>query len=698
MQTKNTARPLAARCFLLHRSAVLHSVAVLLLQCVDYTERMRYFTMTLLCVLCITAGAFAPRASASVTPTLQLSATGTADQVQVSITGDPNQSVLLSYTKAGAGPTISALGTMNGTGSFTTTVSSATYGLTSGTLVTALIGGTAGLRSQTVPWPTVTTANALTLSQNAVVLSSGSSTELSTSGVGSTALYVSNNANPSIANVSISGSRVTITGNVAGSTVVTLCQVGVSANCPTVSVVVLQSGASPLTFSQSSVTVVQGQNLPVTVAGGNGAYTIRTNTNASVIQASVSGAVLTLSTGSASGSASITVCSTDGASCGVVVATAGEASSVAITFSSSAPVLAANGSVTVHIYGPSGVTLYVSSNSAPSVVQASVSGTTLTLTGISAGSSTVSVCASTLTCAPLTVTVQSAVAALPITLSQNALSLQSGQQAVVTISGGTQPYALFGGTTSVSRQTLSGSSLTVYAVAPGTSNVQVCSAAGGCVLLVVTVSGSGSAASSLLSQSTLALIVGQSSSVSLSGGTTYYLSGNSAASVATASVSGATLRITASAPGTTNVTVCASAGACSTLAVSVTSAPITNTPSPVVTPPAYTFTEYLARGKEDAEVLALQKILVSEGFLSAVPNGYYGVQTTAAVVAFQKAHGIDPLGVVGPQTRSALNALGNGASTSSISTMSLSQLQSLVQTLESQLTQALSRIAQLQGH
>lgn len=667
----------------------------------DYTERMRYSTKTLLCALCASVVTFVPSAFASVTPTLQLSATGTADQVQVTVTGDPNQSVLLSYTKAGSGPTISALGTMNGAGSFSTTISSATYGLTSGALVTAFVGGTAGLKSQTVPWPTVTTAPTFTLSQNALVLSSGSSSTLSANGTSGTALYVSNNSNPSIANVSISGSQVTVTGNIAGSTVVTLCQVGVSANCPTVSVVVQQSGSAQLTFSQNSVTVVQGQNLPVTVSGGNGAYTIRSNTNASIIQASMSGSVLTLSTGSSSGSSSVTVCSTDLASCGVVVATAGSASSVAITFSSSAPVLVQNGSTTVNIYGPSGVQFYVSSNTKPSVVQASVSGTTLTLSGISAGASTVSVCASTGTCASLNVTVQTAVTAGPITLSQNALSVQGGQNAVVTISGGKQPYALFGGTTSVSQQTLSGNSLTVYGVAPGTSNVQVCSAAGGCVLLAVTVQGSGSSPASLLSQSTLALVTGQSSSVSLSGGTTYYLSGNSAASIAAASVSAATLFVTASAPGATNITVCANTGACSTLAVSVTTAPPTSTNAPVVSAPTYVFTQYLSPGKESAEVLALQKLLVSQGLLGAVPNGYYGVQTTAAVVAFQKARGIDPLGVVGPQTRRALNALGGGASapsTGAISDMSLSQLQTLVQTLEAQLTAALNRIAELQGH
>jgi peptidoglycan hydrolase-like protein with peptidoglycan-binding domain len=35
--------------------------------------------------------------------------------------------------------------------------------------------------------------------------------------------------------------------------------------------------------------------------------------------------------------------------------------------------------------------------------------------------------------------------------------------------------------------------------------------------------------------------------------------------------------------------------------------------------------------------------------------GYYGSVTEAAVVEFQKANDIDPIGIVGPRTRAALN-------------------------------------------
>jgi peptidoglycan hydrolase-like protein with peptidoglycan-binding domain len=75
---------------------------------------------------------------------------------------------------------------------------------------------------------------------------------------------------------------------------------------------------------------------------------------------------------------------------------------------------------------------------------------------------------------------------------------------------------------------------------------------------------------------------------------------------------------------------------------------------------AYIFTSYLKPGMRSDEVLQLQKVLASLGLLSAEPNGYFGVGTSAAVKAFQKLHGLEQLGIVGPGTRAALNALGGG--------------------------------------
>jgi peptidoglycan hydrolase-like protein with peptidoglycan-binding domain len=73
---------------------------------------------------------------------------------------------------------------------------------------------------------------------------------------------------------------------------------------------------------------------------------------------------------------------------------------------------------------------------------------------------------------------------------------------------------------------------------------------------------------------------------------------------------------------------------------------------------ASTFTHALIQGQNGTDISALQQILIQQGFLDAGSNtGYVGPLTAKAVAAFQTAHGIDPLGGVGPLTRTLLNSL-----------------------------------------
>jgi peptidoglycan hydrolase-like protein with peptidoglycan-binding domain len=83
----------------------------------------------------------------------------------------------------------------------------------------------------------------------------------------------------------------------------------------------------------------------------------------------------------------------------------------------------------------------------------------------------------------------------------------------------------------------------------------------------------------------------------------------------------------------------------------------------------FVFTNYLSPGVTSGDVTQLQNILTSQGYYSGPITGYYGSLTEAAVVAYQAAHGIDQLGVVGPATRAALNA-GATATTASPSSSS----------------------------
>ena len=70
---------------------------------------------------------------------------------------------------------------------------------------------------------------------------------------------------------------------------------------------------------------------------------------------------------------------------------------------------------------------------------------------------------------------------------------------------------------------------------------------------------------------------------------------------------------------------------------------------------AYRFTRFLEVGMTGADVTVLQKLLTSLGFYNGPVTGKFGALTEAAVKRYQKAHGIDAKGYVGPGTRAALN-------------------------------------------
>jgi hypothetical protein len=63
----------------------------------------------------------------------------------------------------------------------------------------------------------------------------------------------------------------------------------------------------------------------------------------------------------------------------------------------------------------------------------------------------------------------------------------------------------------------------------------------------------------------------------------------------------------------------------------------------------------LSVGDSGSAVLALQKALAALGFDVGTPDGDFGSTTEAAVIAFQKQHGLNPDGIVGTATARALN-------------------------------------------
>lgn len=65
----------------------------------------------------------------------------------------------------------------------------------------------------------------------------------------------------------------------------------------------------------------------------------------------------------------------------------------------------------------------------------------------------------------------------------------------------------------------------------------------------------------------------------------------------------------------------------------------------------------LSKGSEDSNVLKLQQFLFDSGYLTANPNGYFGIGTAQAVKKFQKVNGLSQVGSVGSGTRAKIKSV-----------------------------------------
>jgi peptidoglycan hydrolase-like protein with peptidoglycan-binding domain len=79
-----------------------------------------------------------------------------------------------------------------------------------------------------------------------------------------------------------------------------------------------------------------------------------------------------------------------------------------------------------------------------------------------------------------------------------------------------------------------------------------------------------------------------------------------------------------------------------------------NTPFPE--PPNQIQQNYIAKGMVGGQVKFLQELLKGLGYDPGVIDGVFGFATERAVIAFQRAKGLEPDGVVGPATQAAISA------------------------------------------
>jgi len=331
-------------------------------------------------------------------------------------------------------------------------------------------------------------------------------------------------------------------------------------------------------------------------------------------------------------------------SCGIINVTIGTASSTtAVSFSQSSPIVTVGQSLNVSIYGPSSSLFYVSSNSNPSIVQANLSGTTLTLLGITNGTSTINVCASSSNCGTMTVTVNtnSSSSSANITLSQDNVSVAIGQNINVTISGGAMPYTTLINPNSIFQATINSNILTIYGQSTGSSSMSVCSN-GSCASVLITVTAQGASTNTSLPAGCYSTL-GYSQTTGLP-------CGSSTVTTPTIPVD-----CTGALYSVSTGEACPAVTVIPPIFTIISNPTSDSTSSSQTTTTAYKFTKYLTVGSKGTAVSELQTRLKALGFYKGKIDGGFGSATEVAVKAFQKAHGISQAGTVGPKTRAVLN-------------------------------------------
>lgn len=107
-----------------------------------------------------------------------------------------------------------------------------------------------------------------------------------------------------------------------------------------------------------------------------------------------------------------------------------------------------------------------------------------------------------------------------------------------------------------------------------------------------------------------------------------------------------------------------SASAQATITVLGSTVSTTNTTTSTNSSDTFVFSTLLTQGMTNNDVTNLQTVLTKLGFFSGPITGYFGPLTTTAVKLYQQSLGLDRLGIVGPATRTALNKLATGSTTS----------------------------------
>ena len=181
-------------------------------------------------------------------PTLSLSPTSYGgDNVIISVSGDPNSSVILHYNLS-SGIQARVLGNTNYNGFFSTTISGSNYGIPAGGSVYVIVNNQQSAYST---WPYSSYySSASPLRVSSLALSVGNSAIITSSN--STGLYVSSNSNLNVASASFSSRPAGCTATSNYSVLTGQSCFTQSTNNTSVTISAISAGISTITLCQSS--------------------------------------------------------------------------------------------------------------------------------------------------------------------------------------------------------------------------------------------------------------------------------------------------------------------------------------------------------------------------------------------------------------------------------------------------------------
>lgn len=513
---------------------------------------------------------------------------------------------LLSSCGGGAG----TVGTATGTALYTSAASSITIPISS---ITYSIGGGTATYKSTSSNPSIATTSVNGTTLNIVGLASGTTQITVTDAVGASitisvtvgngnttpALYVTapsavnlaantsatytiaggkpqyivSSSNTAVATVGMNGNAFVVTGVSAGTAqIVIFDSTGDSVN---VTVTVGSGGSSTAlyTTAASSLTLAVGEYGEFKIGGGTGPY-LTTSSNANIVESSVSGSSLTIN-GVSAGSAQVLIFDSLGNSVTVTTAVGDSGATIPLfTVAPSTINLKINGSPVSYAIG-GGKAPYKAATSNDNVVTASISNSQLIVKGINAGSEQVLVFDSLGASVTITVAVGAGTSNTALYIAApSALTLPANStNHTYPIGGGSPSYSVSSSNTSVATVSIANNALTINTLNSGSAQIIVFDAKGDSASIAVTVGSSTSPTPLYVtSASAVTLDIGDNDSFTIGGGSGSYSVSSSSKSVATASITGNQLTISALAEGTSQVLVFDSSGSSVTIGVTVNKA------------------------------------------------------------------------------------------------------------------------------